>query len=118
METKNTGFSRFIRAFFYSLAGLRHVYVSEVAFRQECWVSAVLFLIACFLDVTKTEHIALVGSLVLVLIVEIINSALETVINRILAEIHPLSKQVKDMASAAVLLALINALLTWFIVLA
>ena len=116
METKNTGFSRIIRAFFYSLAGLRHVYVSEAAFRQECWIGAVLFVLACAADVTKAEHLALIGSLVLVLIVEIINSAFETVINRISTEIHPLSKQVKDMASAAVLLALLNVLLTWFIV--
>lgn len=117
MDTKPTGFSRLVRAFFYSLSGLRHAFASEAAFRLECFFFLFLCPIALLIDVEKAERVALVGSLFLVLIVELINSALETTINRISTEIHPLSKQVKDMGSASVFIALMNVLITWAIIL-
>jgi len=117
MSAKNTGLSRLIKAFGYSLSGLKHVFASEAAFRQECLLCLILLPTIFFLHVSKVECVLLIGSLFLVLIAELLNTALEITINRISAEIHPLSKQVKDIGSATVLLALVNAIVVWVVIL-
>jgi diacylglycerol kinase (ATP) len=117
MNKKPAGLTRLIKALHYSLSGLRHVFASEAAFRQECLIFVILLPVALLASVSRMERAVLIGSLLLVLIVEIINSALETTIDRISTETHPLSKLVKDMGSAAVLLALLNAAVTWILLL-
>jgi diacylglycerol kinase (ATP) len=108
---------RIIKAFGYSVAGLKSAFASEAAFRQELALCAVLMPMALMVDVSVSERALLLASLFLVLMVEIINTAFEAVIERISNEIHPVSKRVKDLGSAAVLLALVNAGVVWAIVL-
>jgi diacylglycerol kinase (ATP) len=117
MKQKHTGLMRIVKAFGYSLDGLRAAYVSEAAFRQELWLCAVAIPIACWLDVTPVERALLIGSLFLVLISELINTAIETIVERISPDIHPLSKKAKDIGSAVVLMALFGAGGIWGIIL-
>lgn len=109
---------RLIKAARYSFDGLRSAFASEAAFRQELLLFIVCVPIAFALDVSNLERILMIGSLFLVLIVEIINTAFETTIDRISSKQHALSKKVKDLGSAAVFLSLINALIIWVIILA
>lgn len=97
--------------------GLAWAWRSEAAFRQEVVVIAIASVLALVLPVSAFQKLALVGVLVLVLIVEIINSAIEAIVDRISLERHPLSKVAKDMGSAAVALSLVLALATWSVVL-
>jgi diacylglycerol kinase (ATP) len=108
---------RLLRALAYSGAGIRGAYANESAFRQEIWACAVLLPLAVWLPVASIERVLLIGSLVLVLIVELLNSAIEAAIDRISTERHELSGRAKDYGSAAVLLALVVAVLTWATVL-
>lgn len=104
---------RLIRAFFYSLDGLKDSFLTEPAFRQEVLLAVVAIPLACFLDVTMLERALLIGSILLIFIAELANTAIEACIDRISEEKHPLSKKAKDAGSALVLLALINAGLLW-----
>lgn len=97
--------------------GLAWAWRSEAAFRQEVVVIAIASVLALLLPVSAFQKLALVGVLVLVLIVEIVNSAIEAIVDRISLERHPLSKVAKDMGSAAVALSLVLALATWSVVL-
>lgn len=97
--------------------GLRWAWRSEEAFRQEAVIMAVATVIALLLPVSGFQKLALIGVLVLVLIVEIFNSAIEAVVDRISLERHPLSKAAKDLGSAAVFLSLLLAFATWAVVL-
>lgn len=108
---------RILKAFGYSRAGLVAIFRSEAAFRQELALAVVLIPLACYLDVSNTARALMVMSVLCVLIVEILNTAIETVINRISAEQHPLSKKAKDLGSAAVCLALLNVVAVWALVL-
>jgi diacylglycerol kinase (ATP) len=108
-----TGVRRIWNALNYSIEGLRAAYKNERAFRQETWLAAVLIPVSLFLPASRIGHAAMIASLLLVLIVELINSAIEAVVDRISLDRHPLSKRAKDVGSAAVLLALINVLVTW-----
>ncbi|MGB5444735.1 MAG: diacylglycerol kinase [Psychromonas sp.] len=103
---KNTGLKRIILAAGYSLQGLKSAFQQEAAFRQELLLAVILIPIACLLDVSQIERILLITSLLLVLIVEVINSAIEAVVDRIGSEHHELAGRAKDMGSAAVFLAL------------
>jgi len=103
---KNTGLKRIILAMGYSLQGLKSSFKYEAAFRQELLLAVILIPIACFLEVSQIERILLIASLALVLIVEVINSAIEAVVDRIGSEHHQLSGRAKDMGSAAVFLTL------------
>lgn len=103
---------RITKALAYSLQGLKSAW-SEAAFRTETIITAIAIPIAFAIAKNKIELALLVSSLFLVLIVELLNTGLELTINRISLEIHPLSKKVKDIASAAVLLSIINAILIW-----
>jgi diacylglycerol kinase (ATP) len=102
-----TGLDRAIRAAGYSIAGLRGAYHGESAVRQEFWLAVVLLPLAFWLGRGWVEVALLAGSVMLVLIVELLNSGIEAAIDRVSFEIHDLSKRAKDLASAAVLLSLL-----------
>jgi len=106
------GFSRLWHATGYSLQGLQAGW-QEKAFRLEAQLAIVLLPAAFFLGQTWVERILLAGSVLLVLIVELLNSGIEVAIDRIGLELHPLSKKAKDLGSAAVLLSLLLAGLAW-----
>lgn len=101
----------------FSLQGLKHAWKGEAAFRFEVCCSIFLLPIAILLDLSSIERIALVASVFLVLIVELLNSAVEAAIDRISEERHPISGKAKDMGSAAVFVALILMVFTWLTVL-
>lgn len=102
-----TGLDRIWRALGYSIAGLRSAYQGESAFRQEVWLAVVLLPAAFWLGRGWVEVGLLVGSVLLVMIVELLNSSVEAAIDRVSYELHDLSKRAKDIASAAVLLSLL-----------
>jgi len=108
-----TGLDRMIRATGYSVAGLQSAYRGESAFRQEFWLAVLLVPIAFWLGRSWVEVALLVGSVMLVLIVELLNSAVEAAIDRISFELHDLSKRAKDIGSAAVFLSLLLCSGTW-----
>jgi len=107
------GLIRIYRAFFYSLSGFKHAFVHESAFRQELLLTSLLLPIALWVEVSRLERVALIASVFLVLIVELVNSAIEAAIDRISLDEHPLSGRAKDLGSAAVMLALLVCVLTW-----
>ena len=111
-----TGLAHFISAFHWSMAGLR-VALGEAAFRQELALFVVLAPLACWLGETGVERALMVGSLLLVLVTELLNSAVECVVDRVGAELHPLSKSAKDLGSAAVFVALVTVPVVWGLVL-
>jgi diacylglycerol kinase (ATP) len=102
-----TGLERIVRATGYSIEGLLAAYRGESAFRQEFWLAAVLLPLSFWLGRSWVEVALLAGSVVLVLIVELLNSGIEAAIDRVSFELHDLSKRAKDLASAAVLLSLL-----------
>lgn len=108
-----TGLDRIRAAAGYSLAGLRAAYRGESAFRQEVWLAAVLLPAAGWLGRSWVEVALLVGTVVLVLVVELLNSAVEAAIDRVSLDLHPLSKRAKDLGSAAVMLSLLLAGGVW-----
>jgi diacylglycerol kinase (ATP) len=112
-----SGIKRVFAAFGYSLDGFRAAWQNEAAFRQEMLVVVIGTVIALSLRISAFEKLMLIGVLVLVLIVELINSAFEAVVDRISLEPHPLSKNVKDLGSAAVALAIGLAVAAWAVVL-
>ena len=108
------GLGRLFRALGYTREGLRAAYVHEHAFRQEVWALAPFMVAAWALPGLPVGSRALLfGSLLLVLIVELLNSAVEANTDHISLERHPLAKRAKDMGSAAVFLALVNAAVIW-----
>ena len=113
MASKTSGITRIIKAARYSWQGLCAAWHNEAAFRQEGIMVIAAVIIACWLDVDPITRVLLIGSVVLVMIVEILNSAIEAVVDRIGTEYHELSGRAKDMGSAAVLIALILAAVTW-----
>jgi diacylglycerol kinase (ATP) len=113
MKPGKTGIKRVIHATGYSLLGLTAAYKNEAAFRQELWLTIILAPFAIYLGNTGVERALLLGSLILVLIVELINSAIEAVVDRVGSEKHELSGRAKDIGSAAVMLALLNLFVIW-----
>jgi len=111
------GLERIWRATGYSLAGLKAAFVNEAAFRQELLLVLVLMPLALWLGETGVERALMAGSLILVLIVEILNSAVEAAIDRFGEEKHVLSGRAKDLGSAAVMLSLVNVGVIWGLVL-
>jgi len=107
------GFKRIVLATGYSLEGLRSAYRGEQAFKQEVWIAAVLVPMAFWLGRTWMEVLLLIGSIGLVMIVELLNSGIEAAIDRISLERHELSKRAKDQASAAVFLSVLACLGVW-----
>ncbi|MDB5918990.1 MAG: diacylglycerol kinase [Massilia sp.] len=112
-----SGLKRIFAACSYSMAGLKAAWQNEHAFRQETLVAVIGTVTALSLKISAFEKLMLVAVLVFVLIVELINSALEAVVDRISLEPHPLSKNAKDLGSAAVALAIGIALAAWGVVL-
>lgn len=110
---KRQGFSRIYKATFYSYRGLRQATFHEAAFRQELVSALILIPLAFFVEVTLVERILLIGSVVLVLIVELLNTAIEAVVDRIGFEHHPLAGQAKDIGSAAVFVSILLWAFTW-----
>ncbi|MEO8145820.1 MAG: diacylglycerol kinase [Betaproteobacteria bacterium] len=112
-----TGLRRLLNAARYSFDGLAAA-LSEAAFRQELALSVILIPLGLYLGQGGVERALLVGSVLLVLIVELLNSAVEAAVDRVSAENHPLSKRAKDLGSAAVMVSLANATVVWMILLA
>ncbi len=116
-KTGATGLRRIINATGYSWLGLKAAYKHESAFRQEIWLAAVLIPLGLYLGQDWTDKAALVCSILFVLVVELLNSGIEAVVDRIGDEPHTLSGRAKDMGSAAVMIALVIAGLVWAAVL-
>lgn len=114
---KASGLRRLVNAVSYSLSGLLLAWQDEAAFRQEVILAIVLVPVAFMMPVDVAQRVLLVASVMLVLVVEMINSAIEATVDRVSLDIHPLAKRAKDMGSAAVLLALTNVVLIWAMIL-
>lgn len=112
-----TGLRRIWNALFYSVEGLRAAYRHEDAFRQEVWLAAILVPLAFFLPATQIGRALMVASVLLVLIVELLNSAIEATVDRVSLENHRLAKRAKDIGSAAVMISLVNVAVVWLLVL-
>jgi diacylglycerol kinase (ATP) len=110
---KNTGLKRIIYASQYSWQGLKAALANEAAFRQEFAAFILLTITTFFFDISGVEQAAMIISLIFVLIVEILNSAIECVVDRVSTERHTLSGRAKDYGSLAVFLAIIIVVLTW-----
>jgi len=112
-----TGLRRIWNALFYSFDGLKAAYRHEDAFRQEVWLAVVLIPLALFLPASGTGKSLMIASVVVVLIVELLNSAVEATVDRVSLEHHRLAKRAKDIGSAAVLFSLLNVVVVWLLVL-
>lgn len=108
-----TGIERIVRATGYSIEGLATAYRGESAFRQETWLAVLMMPLSFWLGRNWVEVALLAGSVVLVLIVELLNSGIESAIDRVSFEMHDLSKRAKDLASAAVFLSLLLCAGVW-----
>lgn len=112
-----TGLKRIINATGYSLAGFKAAYQHEAAFRQIVLINVILIPITFFLDVTRIEQAVMIAVCLLAVIVELFNSAIEAVVDRVSLDKHPLSKNAKDMGSAAQFVAQAIILFTWLLIL-
>jgi diacylglycerol kinase (ATP) len=112
-----TGLRRLINAFAYSMAGFRAAFKYEDAFRQEVLLAAVLIPVALWLPVTNITKTLMISSVLLVIIIELVNSAIEATVDRISLENHELAKRAKDIGSAAVLVSLVNVVIVWILAL-
>lgn len=110
------GVKRIFAAFFYSIDGLKAAWKNEHAFRQEVVLVVPAVIVALLLPVSALEKLMLISVVVMVLIVELVNSAIEAIVDRVSLERHPLSKNAKDFGSAAVLLTLLLAIATWGVI--
>lgn len=113
MKPGHIGFKRLFFASQYSLQGFKSAWKYEAAFRQEIILTLILTLCSFALPVTNLERVLMIGSLLIVIIVELANSAIEAVVDRIGSEWHELSGRAKDLGSAAVLVSLILVGITW-----
>lgn len=112
-----SGLVRIIKAFGYSMDGFKAAWKYEHAFRQELLLVIIGSIVAVNLPVSAFQKLVLVGVLILVMVVELVNAAIEAVVDRISLERHPLSKRAKDLGSAAVFLAFVLAMIAWGVVL-
>lgn len=108
-----TGLRRLINAFGYSLAGLKAAYKNEDAFRQETVMAIVLIPLALYLGTSPMMRAMMIGAVLLVMIVELLNSSIEATVDRISLENHKLAARAKDIGSAAVLVSLLNLAVVW-----
>jgi len=114
---KNTGIKRIIYATLYSWQGLKSALTNESAFRQEFVGAILLVALSFYLDVSAYERLAMIASLAFILIIELLNSAIECVVDRVSTERHTLSGRAKDYGSFAVLISLLIAVATWTLIL-
>jgi diacylglycerol kinase (ATP) len=112
-----TGLKRVYNAFFYSIDGLKAAFQHEDAFRQEVFLSIVLIPLAFYLHTSGVGRALMIGSVLLVLMVELLNSGIEAITDRVSLENHDLAKRAKDLGSAAVMVSLVNVPLVWGLVL-
>ena len=113
-----TGLKRLINAFGYSIAGILAAFKHEDAFRQEVILTVILIPVALYYGQTSIEQTLMISSLLLIIIVELLNSSIEATVDRISVKHHILAKRAKDIGSAAVFFSLINAAAIWFLILA
>ncbi|SKA32489.1 diacylglycerol kinase [Photobacterium toruni] len=113
MKPGATGLKRIINATGYSIQGLKAAWINEAAFRQESILLVIMTIVSFFMPVTKIERLMMISSLFIVVIAELINSAVEAVVDRIGPEHHELSGRAKDIGSAAVFVALALVVITW-----
>ncbi|MEK0427898.1 MAG: hypothetical protein RI962_1717 [Pseudomonadota bacterium] len=111
-----SGLKRVLSAFFYSIDGLRTAWRYEHAFRQELVIAVPGVIVALLIPITALERVILIGVLLLVLIVELLNSAIEAAVDRVSLERNPLSKNAKDLGSAAVMLSMLMAAVAWMLI--
>lgn len=116
LKSSSMGLGRLLPALRYSWQGLRAAWRHEMAFRQEVLMVVPLLVVAALVPVAPIEHAALMVSLLAILLVELLNSALEATLDRVSDEQHPLTGRAKDLGSAAVSMALLIALVTWLCV--
>lgn len=116
MNKQNTGVKRIVNATFFSVAGLRAAWRNEAAFRQECLLALVLTPTALWLGQTAAERALLIATVWLVLIVELLNSAVEAVVDRVGTDHHKLSGRAKDLGSAGVFVSLLLTLVVWVLI--
>lgn len=112
-----TGITRLVNAFKYSCAGLQEAYRNEDAFRQEVLLAIILIPLAFWLEHTMLARAVMIACVLLVIIVELLNSAIEATVDRISLDDHNLAKRAKDIGSAAVLLSLVNLVVVWLFIL-
>jgi len=112
-----TGIKRLANAFSYSVAGTFAAFKHEDAFRQEVILSIVLIPLAVYMGQTAIEQALMISSILLIIIVELLNSSVEATVDRISVKRHKLSKRAKDIGSAAVFFSLVNAAVIWFLIL-
>ena len=112
-----TGLRRVWNALFYSMAGLAAAFKHEAAFRQEVALALILIPLTFLLPASNLGRALMIAAVLLVLIVELLNSGLEATVDRVSIENHPLAKRAKDIGSAAVFVALLNVLVVWGLVL-
>ena len=112
-----TGIKRLLKAFKYSVAGTLAAFKHEDAFRQEVFLSVILIPLAIYLGETTTEQALMITSVILIIIVELLNSSVEATVDRISVKRHKLAKRAKDIGSAAVFFSIVNASVIWFLIL-
>lgn len=112
-----TGIKRIINATAYSLAGFKAAFKHEAAFRQIVLINTILIPITFFLDISRVEQAVMIAVCLLAIIVELFNSAIEAVVDRVSLDRHPLSKNAKDMGSAAQFVAQAMIFFTWLLIL-
>jgi diacylglycerol kinase (ATP) len=117
MKNEATGMNRIINAFKFSIKGIKSCYQSETAFKQEVWAVLVLVPASLFLTTNSIERALLILPLFIVLITEVLNTAIESIVDRIGSEYNELSGKAKDLGSAAVWLSLLLVIVTWSIIL-
>lgn len=114
---KKKGINRLISSIKNSLAGLVDAVFTEDAFHQLLVINVILLVVTFTLDITKVERMLLIASSFILLVVELLNTAIESVVDRISLEIHPLSKRAKDLGGAAQLVAVVMTIMLWLVVL-
>lgn len=113
MKATDIGIKRILKAFVYSRDGFISAFKSEVALRQDLAVFAIFSIVAMCLNLVLWQKAVLISSLLFIVIMELVNTAVEVVIDRISPEYHELSKKAKDIGSLLVLLAFVNAVILW-----
>lgn len=117
MKPGATGLTRILHATKYSMQGLKAAWKNEAAFRQEAILMAIMSFITFLLPVTLLEQVVMIGTLFIVVIAELMNSAIEAIVDRVGSERHELSGRAKDIGSAAVFVALMLVVVTWGMIL-
>lgn len=113
MKSNKNGIPRILNAFKYSYNGFISAFKSEEALRQDIIIFVVFTIVSLFLPICFLKQIMLISSLLFIIFAELVNTAVEVVIDRISEEYHELSKKAKDIGSCLVLLSFINAILVW-----